>query len=101
MAAAMLTAMARDALTRMADRYAARAAQARHFRGHSTDYTGAPFAQQSGTRPRGSIAPRRCAMRSPWTWFKKRLAHGSPTRNLQRIWEMNMPTRIANGPDSG
>jgi hypothetical protein len=40
-----------DALTRMADRYAARAAEARHLRGRSTDYTG----QQSGTRPRGSI----------------------------------------------
>ena len=56
MAAATPTAMARDALTRMADRYAARAAEARHLRGRSTDYAGAPFAQQSGTRPRGSIA---------------------------------------------
>lgn len=49
------TAMVCDALTRMADRYAARAAEVRHLRGRSTDYTGAQFAQQSGTRPRGSI----------------------------------------------
>ena len=50
MAAASPTAKVRDALTRMADRYAARAADARRPRWRNTDYTGAPFAQQSGAR---------------------------------------------------
>ena len=51
MAAATSTTKVRDALTSMADRYAARAADARHPRGRSTDYAGAPVAQQSGTCP--------------------------------------------------
>jgi hypothetical protein len=50
MAAATPTAKVRDALARMADRYAARAANARRPCWRSTDYTGAPFAQQSGAR---------------------------------------------------
>ena len=55
MAAAAPTAKVRDALTRMADRYAARAADAGRLRLPSTDNTGA-LAQQSGNRPWGSIA---------------------------------------------
>ena len=51
MAAAAPTAKVRDALTRMADRYAARAADAGRLRLRSTDNTGAPFAQQIGNRP--------------------------------------------------
>ena len=50
MATAAPTAKIRDELTRIADRYAARAADARRPRWRSTDYTGAPFAQQSGAR---------------------------------------------------
>ena len=56
MAAAAPTAKVRDALTRMADRYAARAAAASRLRLRSTDNTGALFAQQIGNRPGGSIA---------------------------------------------
>ena len=56
MAAAAPTAKVRDALTRMADRYAARAADASRLRLRSTDNTGAPLAPQSGNRTRGSIA---------------------------------------------
>jgi hypothetical protein len=56
MAAAAPTAKVRDALTRMADRYAARAAAANRLRLRSTDNTGAPLAQQNRNRPCGSIA---------------------------------------------
>jgi hypothetical protein len=56
MAAAAPTAKVRDALTRMADRYTARAADAGRLRVRSTDNIGAPFAQQSGNRSCGSIA---------------------------------------------
>ena len=56
MAAAAPTAKVRDALTRMADRYAARAADASRLRLRSTDNTGALLAQQNGNRPWGSIA---------------------------------------------
>jgi hypothetical protein len=55
MAAATPAAKVRDALTRMADRYAARAADVRRLRERSTDYAAAPFAQQSGTRSLGSV----------------------------------------------
>jgi hypothetical protein len=55
MAAAAPTAKIHQALTQMADRYAARAADAGRPRGRSRDYTGALFAQQSGNRPWGSI----------------------------------------------
>jgi hypothetical protein len=55
MAAATPMANVRDALTRMADRYATRAAEAGRLRGHSTDYTGAPVARQT-THPQGSVA---------------------------------------------
>ena len=56
MAAAAPTAKVRDALTRMADRYAARAADAGRLRLRCTGNTGAPLAQQIGNRPWGSIA---------------------------------------------
>jgi hypothetical protein len=45
MAAAAPTAKVRDALTRMADRYAARVADSSRLRLRSTDYTGAPLVQ--------------------------------------------------------
>jgi hypothetical protein len=54
MAAAAPTATVRDALTRMADRYAARAADASRRRLRSTDNAGAPVAQRN--RPWGSTA---------------------------------------------
>ena len=56
MAAAAPTAKVRDALTRMADRYASRAADASRRRLRSTDNTGAPLVQQNGNRPWVSIA---------------------------------------------
>lgn len=49
MAAAAPTAKVRDALTRMADRYAARAADASRLRLRSTANTGAPLAQRNRT----------------------------------------------------
>ena len=55
MAAAAPTAKVRDALTRMADRYAARAAADASRRFRSTDNI-ALLPQQSGNRPWGSIA---------------------------------------------
>ena len=56
MAVAAPTAKVRDALTRMADRYAARAADASRRRLRSADNIGAPLAQQNGDRPWSSIA---------------------------------------------
>jgi hypothetical protein len=56
MAAAAPTAKVREALTRMADRYAARAADVGRLRVRSTDNTGAPLAQQYRNRPWGSVA---------------------------------------------
>jgi hypothetical protein len=56
MAAAAPTAKVRAALTRMADRYAAKAAEAKRRRLCSTDNTGSPLAQQNRDRPCGSIA---------------------------------------------
>jgi hypothetical protein len=56
MAAAAPTAKVRDALTRMADRYAARVADSSRLRLRSTDYTGAPLVQQNRNRPWASIA---------------------------------------------
>jgi hypothetical protein len=56
MAAAAPTAKVRDALTKMADRYAARAAHASCLRLRSAENTGSPVAQQNRDRPCGSIA---------------------------------------------